>query len=116
MVRFRNHDSRDRIEKACVDAMTAVGAVVMLVSRATTYYGGAVLTRKGQPDAFVGYQGRTIPMEFKDPEHDASRSKECIALDRLDPAQCDWHARWTGSPTEVVTTADEAIRALGGRP
>lgn len=59
----------------------------------------------GVPDLMVGYRGKTILMEIKNPEQPPSKQK-------LTPDQVLWHDRWRGSTVIIVRTPDEAVRWL----
>jgi hypothetical protein len=61
---------------------------------------------EGCPDLLVGYRGRTVLVEVKDPSKPPSARK-------LTPAQEDWHKTWNGSPVRIVTNLVDAMAALG---
>ena len=81
----------DANQRAIVRALRAAGCSVQ--SLATV---GA-----GCPDLLVGRTGSTYLMEVK------------IPMEKLNTLQRDWHARWRGVPVDIVTSVDEALRAVG---
>ena len=89
----------DKIQPAVVKAMRAIGSSVAVTSDAG----------KGFPDLVVGYQGRTILMELKDP--DATKRS---TGSRLTPAQAAFHASWRGDTLIVVSSVDQALGAVTG--
>lgn len=84
----------DKSQTAIVAALRDVGAFVQSL--------GAV--GDGCPDLLVGYAGRTILMEVKEPH----------VKGRLRPSQTDWHAAWMpcGGALFVVDTPDQALEVL----
>jgi len=50
---------------------------------------------KGIPDICVGYRSFNILCEIKGPKG------------RLNPAQTEWHFRWTGAPVVILRTVDD---------
>lgn len=58
----------------------------------------------GCPDLLVGYRGRNLLMEVKDPANSPSQRK-------LNDKQRFWHAAWTGQVC-VVETSEEALFVL----
>ncbi len=99
---------RDACEKEIVRALEAAGAVV---SR---------LDGKGIPDLLVGYRGRTILMECKDPEDGArnSRSSGAKVANQLGlrESQWTWWQAWRGAVPRLVTSPLEALAALDAPP
>lgn len=59
---------------------------------------------EGCPDILVGFCGRLVLMEIKDPQ-----------TGRLTAAQQLWHERWKGPRVLVVTSVEEALACIGGR-
>ena len=57
----------------------------------------------GLPDLLVGYRGRCVLFEVKNPG-EVARAE-----------QTEWAARWRGCPVFVVHTPEEAISALQDR-
>jgi hypothetical protein len=58
----------------------------------------------GEPDIFVGFCGKTIPMEIKSPGEE------------LNANQRKFHAEWNGSRIEVVRSTLEFDIAIGLTP
>lgn len=54
----------------------------------------------GCPDGLVGFRGRNLLVEIKEPGKD------------LSDAQVDWTGRWRGAPVAVVRTGDDLVRLL----
>jgi hypothetical protein len=90
MSRFTIH-RKDNSKDAIVAALKAVGVGVWLIGRPV--------------DALLFYKRQWIPMEFKTPQKNGKRRI------RKDQQEQEEFIRLTGCP--VVTTADEAFRALG---
>lgn len=96
---------RDDCEKNIVKALEAAGATV------------TKLDGKGVPDLLVGFRGRTILIECKDPDDGARNSrgrggrKVNNALG-LRESQWAWFQEWRGTAPIVVTTPEEAIASL----
>lgn len=59
----------------------------------------------GCPDVAVGYRGRNVFFEIKDPSKPPSKQ-------RLTPDQVKWHSDWPGE-VYVIRTIDEALEVLG---
>lgn len=55
----------------------------------------------GFPDLVVGYEGRNLLLEVKDPNKSPSRRK-------LTPDEVKWHDEWQGT-VYVVTTPQEVL-------
>ena len=79
-------DKRDANEAAIVDALRQAGASVQ---RLTVI------------DLLVGYRGRTWLLEVKVPGKSWSQQ------------QIDWCDDWRGAPVILVTSVEEALRAIG---
>lgn len=58
--------------------------------------------QKGIPDLLVGFNGKTFLLEGKDPE-----------TGRMSEGQLIFHASWKGAKISVVTSAAEALIAIG---
>jgi hypothetical protein len=82
---------RDASEPGIVAALRSVGVSVHHLSA------------PNMPDLLCGYQGETHLLEVKSPG----------ARRRLTPGQRDFMASWFGAPVAVVTTPEEALRAVG---
>ena len=80
---------RDVNEAEIVDALVKVGASVVRLSS------------KGVPDLLVGYAGITYLLEVKQPG------------EQLTGDQVLWHARWRGERPTIVTSIEQAKRAIG---
>jgi hypothetical protein len=108
---------RDENEPAVVAALEALGAVV------------CKLNDFGVPDLLVGYRGRTILVEVKNPDIDASRHTARsrpgkIAKGTAGPAenakgqltskQVEWWSAWTGGEAYLVETPEAAVAAVRG--
>ena len=52
---------------------------------------------KGIPDICIGYRSFNILCEIKGPKG------------RLNPAQTEWHFRWTGAPVVILRTVDDVV-------
>lgn len=91
---------RDVCERGIIDALIAVGASV------------TQLDAKGAPDLLVGFRGATILLEAKD-AHGSFKRNGKKSQSGLRATQDEWWARWTGAAPIVVTTPDEALRAIG---
>jgi len=81
--------------------MRRLGAVVILMDG-----------KAGLPDLMVGYQGRTILMEIKDPDSKWANRKSQRGVGGLDPDQAVFFAKWCGGPCLKIETVEEAIAAL----
>ena len=96
---------RDACEANIVRALEAAGATV------------TKLDGKGVPDLLVGYRGRTILIECKDPENGARNSrrggKRVNNELGLRESQWAWWQEWRGDAPLVVTTPAEAVAVLG---
>ena len=77
-----------------MEALRAAGASVVDVSQ----------VGQGLPDLIVGRGGITRLLEVKEPGG------------RLKPDQIAFIATWRGLEPRVVTTAEEALRAIGALP
>lgn len=58
----------------------------------------------GCPDLLVGYRGRNVVLELKNPAVPQSKR-------RLTPAEVAWHRRWSGQ-VAVVQSAEEALEVI----
>jgi Holliday junction resolvase len=102
---------RDKAEKAIVEALRAAGASVHLLDDDR---------RSGLPDLLVGYKGRTMLLEVKNPADRSNpyrvksgevRETTRIATD-LSDGQERWHRAWRGQRPVVVRTPAEALVEL----
>lgn len=59
---------------------------------------------QGVPDLMVGFRGRNILLEIKNPKQDPCKR-------RLTEDEGDWHTKWTGQ-VDVVQTKEEAERVV----
>jgi len=96
---------RDACEKAIVKALRDAGASV------------TPLDGKGVPDLLVGFRGRTLLLECKDPEQGARNSrsggaKVANALGLRD-SQWEWWTAWNGERPMIATTPQEALCSIG---
>ena len=85
---------KDAAHKPIAQALRAVGASVVDLA------GVGVL---GVPDLLVGYRGRCVLLEVKNPGEVARED------------QTEWANKWRGCPVFVVHTPEEAISALQDR-
>jgi hypothetical protein len=101
---------RDNAESPIVEALRSVGASVTFVSV------------PGVPDLLVGYQGRTLLLEVKEPlgpkGGNRGRGTGAARLSAggdgtLSAEQLAWWAEWKGSPPVIVRTPAEALKAIG---
>ena len=100
MAKMKYGAKKDANHGEVVDALNAAGASVI----DTSSMGG------GFPDIIVGYAGKTMLMEIKNP-------KTGYGKRGLNKNQVIWKDRWTGGPYAVVSSAEmavAAIKALGG--
>ena len=81
---------RDASHKPIVEALRKVGASVVCAAE----------LGNGIPDLIVGFRGVTRWLEVK-------------SGSALKPEQIDFAATWRGGDVRVVTTPDEALRAIG---
>lgn len=79
-----------------VDALRKVGASVHSLAAVGC----------GVPDLLVGYHGLTHLLEVKDGSKPPSARK-------LTKDQQDWHRDWRGADVYVVTSVDDALKAIG---
>ncbi len=94
---------RDDVEPEIVKALTQVGASVEKLE---------VRNVQGIPDLLVGINGRTYLLEVKE-EHGRAWKGRGKTASGLLPSQEKWWSRWKGGRPVVVTTIDEALRAIG---
>lgn len=87
----------DGNHREITEALRAVGASVESLAAVGS----------GVPDLLCGYRGRTYLLEVKDGTAKDKRQRT------LRPNQADWHAAWRGSVVAVVTSVEEALRAIG---
>jgi Holliday junction resolvase len=93
----------DSTQAAIIAALRAAGATVEMIQSATG--------RPGIPDLLCGRRGVTYLLEVKTIE-----GKRKPKAARCSPEQIKWHAAWGGRPVTVVTTPEEALRAIGLQP
>lgn len=91
---FHRRKRRDTNHKAIVEALRAAGASVVDLSQ----------VGRGCPDLLVGRGGVTRLLEVKEPGG------------KLNHDQVDFIARWRGTEVRVVTTPEDALRAVGALP
>jgi hypothetical protein len=60
---------------------------------------------KGCPDLLVGFRGRLVLLEIKDPAKPPSKRA-------LTPDEEAFHTQWRGLPVVVVETIEEAVAAV----
>lgn len=92
----------DKSQPKIVEALRAAGCTVLSLAP----------LGKGAPDLAVGYRGFTYLMECKSPEY-------CKAHPERIEEQRAWARKWGGGPVILVSTADEALYAMGlmkGKP
>jgi len=87
----RHSARRDANEPEIVKALEAIGASVVR------------LDIKDGPDLLVGYRGRNILLEVKNPEY---RGRTGHVKD----GQKSWHSSWPGQAA-IIYSAEEAISA-----
>lgn len=86
----------DANQTQVVAALRKVGALVHPLSR----------VGDGVPDLLVSYRCELHLLEVKDGTLPPSRRA-------LTPDEAEWHQRWAGPRVHVVTSVDEALRAIG---
>lgn len=91
---------RDDVEPQIIAALKQIGASVQ------------TLSETGAPDLLVGFRGRTFLLEVKD-EHGKNRRGGKRTESGLRDSQEDWWRKWRGTDPAVVTTPEEALRAVG---
>lgn len=107
MVRRSYAKKRDANEKPIVDALKALGASVYQMDGC-----GA-----GFPDLLVGYNGRNVLIEVKQPEgayKPGGRNYKAKKQGGLDDDQVLWHSRHNGQ-VATATTVDEAVQIVLSR-
>jgi hypothetical protein len=100
--------ARDKAEAPIVAALRAAGASVELLDSDR---------KRGIPDLLVGFKGRTLLVEVKNPESTKSEKRNRNGVGKalptaLSEAQERWHAGWRGRRPVVVRTPAEALAAL----
>ena len=95
---MRRAARRDATEDAIVAALLAAGATVHHLSAA------------GVPDLLVGFRGRNLLIEVKQPA--GPRGGSSRDGQRLGELQLAWHRAWRGH-VAVVHSATEALAAVG---
>lgn len=104
---------RDTNEKAIIAALRALGAVVNKIE-------GVAGNGEdfGVPDLIVGYRGRTILVEVKNPDSNKGgrqlKSKGGSGKSGLTDTQVRWWNTWAGGAAFVVETPEEAVHAVRG--
>jgi hypothetical protein len=83
----RRAAKRDANERAIIDALVAMGAVVQQLSA------------KGVPDLLVSWKGYNLLMEVKMPKA------------KLTEDEKEWHSKWNGQ-VDVVYSIDDALIVL----
>ena len=84
----------DHNQKQIAAALRQVGATVHLLHS----------VGNGCPDLLVGYRGKTVLMEVKNPDGRGSI---------LTPQQEAWFRAWNGGTAVVVSSASDAFSVLG---
>lgn len=82
----------DKNQPVIVEALRKLGATVQPMHT----------MGEGFPDLLVGFNGKDYKIEIKNPEIYGKPSDK----------QIKWASDWTGSPTYIVWTVDEAVRLL----
>ena len=107
---------RDKNEKLIIAALVAIGARVCKIQGLPGGDGDF-----GVPDLLVGYRGRTILLEVKDPETHQHTKKGKGGTDvpenakgQLTPTQVEWWSKWTGGEAYVVETPEQAVALVRG--
>jgi len=113
---------RDKNEKAIVAALTAAGGRVTKIQGCPGGDGDF-----GVPDLLVGYRGRTILFEVKEPDTNAHTARSAKgkrakgndgppenAKGQLTPTQVKWWAGWIGGEAHVVETPAQAVALMKG--
>lgn len=93
---------RDANEPAIVQALEQAGASVQK------------LGEPGVPDLLVSFGDVLHLLEVKNPAAKGG-GKYNTGEGALTDTQTRWWAKWTGKRPAIVTTADEALRAIGVR-
>lgn len=105
---MKPHKRRDDNEPGIVKALEAIGAVVCRIDNF------------GVPDLLVGYRGRTILLEVKNPSKTSkqrTRKGEGVAENasgKMTDTQIKWWRTWLGGEAHVVTTPEQAIAIVRG--
>lgn len=98
----RHAKRRDACERIIIDALIAIGASVQQ------------LDLTNGPDLLVGHRGNNYLLECK-----SVAGKPGIGMKKtasgLKQGQEAWMLKWRGMRPVVVTTVDEALRAIGAR-
>ena len=89
---------RDANEPEIVKALQAAGAKVQPLDPG----------KGGVPDLLVGYHGRTLLLEVKNPARVGGRENKSKTLQK----QTDFRKAWTGDPVRVVETVEDALATL----
>jgi Holliday junction resolvase len=91
---MRRHGRTDANQTAIVTALRQLGAMVMIISSHGQDY----------PDVVVGFQGRAIALEIKNPK----------GRNRVSSGQAAWMACWPG-PSAIVRSVEEAVAVVLGK-
>lgn len=68
----------------------------------------------GCPDLLVGYRGRTVLLEVKNPETRYGQGKKSGAnTAATNEAQLKWRQAWRGAPVVIVYSVLEALQVIG---
>lgn len=115
------HKRRDDNEGAIVLALRAIGAFVCRIEGVA---GSKTVPEWGVPDLCVGYRGRTILLEVKNPDGGHGKTKRSKPGDldaptenakgQLTPKQVEWWKEWTGGEAHVVETPERAVAIVRG--
>lgn len=87
----------DANQKDLVELLRALGASVQPLHT----------VGKGTPDALIGYKGRNLLAEIKNPEMPPSARK-------LTPDEKRWHSAWKGQ-VAIIETEEDVMTLLGLR-
>lgn len=94
----RRADRVDESQPGIVLTLEAAGASVEVIPG-----------RRGRPDLLVGFRGVTYLLECKTPGRERQHREH---IER----QARWRRDWRGGPVEVVSTPEQALRAIGALP
>lgn len=100
MSRWHSARRRDANHKGIVKCLRRYGATVIDLAAAG----------QGVPDLLVGYAGRTIMLEVKNPA--TKRGQQGMSGKRTAARQQKFRDEWRGAPVYVVYTASEALAKL----
>jgi len=87
----------DANQAEIVEALRGIGASVLLVFQLKNCF-----------DLLVGYRGKNIILEVKDPSQPPSKRQ-------LTAGEAKFKAEWRGGPYHIVHTVEEAIEVITAR-